>query len=32
VIFTLGINHHSAPLAIRERVAFNAEKLHRRAG
>jgi len=27
VIFTLGINHHSAPLAIRERVAFNAEKL-----
>jgi glutamyl-tRNA reductase len=28
VIFTLGINHHSAPLAIRERVAFNAEKLH----
>jgi glutamyl-tRNA reductase len=32
VIFTLGINHHSAPLAIRERVAFNAEKLPRRAG
>jgi glutamyl-tRNA reductase len=28
VIFTLGINHHSAPLAIRERVAFHAEKLH----
>jgi glutamyl-tRNA reductase len=28
VIFTLGINHHSAPLAIRERVAFGAEKLH----
>jgi len=28
VIFTLGINHHSAPLAIRERVAFNADKLH----
>jgi glutamyl-tRNA reductase len=28
VIFTLGINHHSAPLAIRERVAFPAEKLH----
>jgi glutamyl-tRNA reductase len=27
VIFTLGINHHSAPLAIRERVAFGAEKL-----
>ncbi|HSG23469.1 MAG TPA: glutamyl-tRNA reductase [Azonexus sp.] len=28
MIFTLGINHHSAPLAIRERVAFNADKLH----
>jgi glutamyl-tRNA reductase len=28
VIFTLGINHHSAPLAIREQVAFHAEKLH----
>ena len=28
MIFTLGINHHSAPLAIREQVAFNAEKLH----
>jgi glutamyl-tRNA reductase len=28
VIFTLGVNHHSAPLAIRERVAFNADKLH----
>jgi len=28
VIFTLGINHHSAPLAIRERVAFHSEKLH----
>ena len=28
MIFTLGINHHSAPLAIRERVAFHAEKLH----
>ena len=28
VIFTLGINHHSAPLAIRERVAFDAGKLH----
>ena len=27
VIFTLGINHHSAPLAIRERVAFHAESL-----
>ena len=28
MIFTLGINHHSAPLAIRERVAFHSEKLH----
>ncbi len=28
MIFNLGINHHSAPLAIRERVAFHAEKLH----
>lgn len=27
MIFTLGINHHSAPLAIRERVAFHAETL-----
>lgn len=27
MIFTLGVNHHSAPLAIRERVAFNADKL-----
>ncbi len=27
MIFTLGINHHSAPLAIRERVAFGADRL-----
>ena len=27
MIFSLGINHHSAPLAIRERVAFGADKL-----
>ena len=27
MIFTLGINHHSAPLAVRERVAFHADKL-----
>ena len=27
MIFTLGINHHSAPLAIRERVAFGVDKL-----
>ena len=26
-IFTLGINHHSAPLSIREQVAFNIETL-----
>jgi glutamyl-tRNA reductase len=26
-IFTLGINHHSAPLAIREQVAFPVESL-----
>ena len=32
MIFTLGINHHSAPLAIRERVAFHAEKLHQALG
>lgn len=27
MIFTLGINHHSAPLAIREKVAFGADRL-----
>ena len=27
MIFALGINHHSAPLAIRERVAFHASDL-----
>lgn len=27
MIFTLGINHHTAPLVIRERVAFHAESL-----
>ena len=27
MIFTLGLNHHSAPLAIREQVAFQAETL-----
>jgi glutamyl-tRNA reductase len=26
-LFTLGINHHTAPLAIRERVAFGPDKL-----
>lgn len=28
MILTLGLNHHSAPLAIRERVAFGPEKMH----
>jgi glutamyl-tRNA reductase len=26
-LFALGLNHHSAPLAVRERVAFTAESL-----
>ncbi len=26
-LFTLGINHHTAPLSVREQVAFHAEKL-----
>src|ERR1700693_762198 len=26
-LFTLGLNHHTAPLTIRERVAFHAERL-----
>ena len=26
-LFTLGINHHTAPLSVREQVAFNAESL-----
>ena len=26
-LFTLGVNHHTAPLAIREQVAFGPEKL-----
>ena len=26
-LFTLGINHHTAPLSVRERVAFHAEKV-----
>jgi len=26
-LFTLGLNHHTAPLAIRERFAFHAERL-----
>ena len=32
MIFSLGINHHSAPLAIRERVAFGADKLQHALG
>ncbi|MCL2829580.1 MAG: glutamyl-tRNA reductase [Betaproteobacteria bacterium] len=27
-LFTLGINHHTAPLTVREQVAFHAERLH----
>ena len=26
-LFALGLNHHSAPLAVRERVAFTGESL-----
>jgi len=26
-LFTLGINHHTAPLSVREQVAFNADRL-----
>ena len=26
-IFALGLNHHTAPLAVRERVVFNLERL-----
>ena len=26
-LFTLGINHHTAPLALREQVAFQPERL-----
>ena len=29
MIFTLGLNHHTAPLAVRERVSFHAESLPR---
>ena len=28
-LFTLGINHRTAPLSVRERVAFHAEELRR---
>ena len=28
-LFTLGINHRTAPLTVRERVAFHAEELRR---
>jgi glutamyl-tRNA reductase len=31
-LFTLGLNHESAPLAIREKVAFGAEQLRRALG
>jgi glutamyl-tRNA reductase len=26
-LFTLGINHHTAPLSVREQMAFHAESL-----
>ena len=26
-IFALGLNHHTAPLAVRERVVFHVERL-----
>ena len=26
-LFTLGLNHHTAPLAVRERVVFHVERL-----
>jgi hypothetical protein len=29
-LFTLGINHHTAPLSVREQVAFHAEGCSRR--
>ncbi|RDE50622.1 MAG: glutamyl-tRNA reductase, partial [Candidatus Accumulibacter meliphilus] len=28
-LFTLGINHHTAPLSVREQMAFHAESLPR---
>ena len=27
-LFTLGLNHQTAPLAVRERVVFHVERLH----
>jgi len=31
-LFTLGLNHHTAPLAVRERVVFHVERLHEALG
>ena len=31
-LFTLGINHRTAPLAVREQLAFHAEELRRALG
>jgi glutamyl-tRNA reductase len=31
-LFTLGINHHTAPLTLRERLSFHAEELRRALG
>jgi glutamyl-tRNA reductase len=26
-LFAFGVNHHTAPLAVRERIAFDTERL-----
>ena len=31
-LFTLGLNHQTAPLAVRERVVFHVERLHEALG
>jgi len=31
-LFTLGLNHRTAPLAVRERVVFHVERLHQALG
>ncbi|WP_299068150.1 glutamyl-tRNA reductase [Accumulibacter sp.] len=31
-LFTLGLNHHTAPLAVREQVAFHVERVHQALG
>jgi glutamyl-tRNA reductase len=32
LLFTLGLNHQTAPLAVRERVVFHVERLHEALG